>query len=287
LFVASVVFLVSGAPPSFKTDWLSVASFTVNLARLRPQDVGPWCVHIWSLGIEQQFYLVWPFLVFFLSQRGFKLTVAAIIALTPLIRLWIFQYLLHTGHDSLYAGKAVYVLPVTQLDAFAAGAAIPTWALQGIPHAKRWFLGVLTITAAAGVAVLAFAYFGHRGVFLSSLGYAMFLPEDYEYVWGYSLINLLSMLGIVCAIQGLAPRHLIENRLIVWIGAISYGFYVYHIPMLLIGEQAMELFSTALRQELRPVFFIVWIMGVIGISYASYAWLERPVLRLKDYWQNR
>jgi peptidoglycan/LPS O-acetylase OafA/YrhL len=112
----------------------------------------------------------------------------------------------------------------------------------------------------------------------------MFLPEGYEYVWGYSLINLLSMLGIVCALQGLAPRHLIENRLIVWIGAISYGLYVYHIPMLLIGEHAMKLLSTSLQHELRPVFFIVWVIAVIGIAQVSYAWLERPVLRLKDYW---
>jgi peptidoglycan/LPS O-acetylase OafA/YrhL len=287
IFVVALIYAIFGAPISFRTDWPWLVTFTANFARLRPVDIGPYFVHIWSLAVEQQFYLVWPLLLFFLPPRGFRFAVAGILVLSPLIRLALFHGLVEFGYDEQYAGKAVYVLPFTQFDAFAAGAAISLWNLDRMRNAGRWFLVVLAATAAAGVGVLAWAYFGFGpgSAFVASLGYAMFMVQSNEYVWGYALLNLLSMLGIICALQGVGPFRMLESRILIWVGKISYGVYVYHLPLLLLGEFALEKTGLRLHGVIRPLFFVGWVALVMIVSDVSFRKLETPFLRLKHYWR--
>jgi peptidoglycan/LPS O-acetylase OafA/YrhL len=287
IFVVALIYAIFGVPMSFRSDWPWLVTFTANFARMRPVDVGPCFVHIWSLAVEQQFYLVWPALLFFLPPRGFRFAVAGILAFSPFLRLALFHGLVEFGYDEQYAGKAVYVLPFTQFDAFAAGAAISLWNLDRMRNAGRWFLVVLAATAAAGVGVLAWAYFGFGpgSAFVASLGYAMFMVQSNEYVWGYALLNLLSMLGIICALQGVGPFRMLESRVLIWVGKISYGVYVYHLPLLVLGESTLEKTGLHLHGVIRPLFFVGWVALVMIVSDVSFRKLETPFLRLKHYWR--
>jgi peptidoglycan/LPS O-acetylase OafA/YrhL len=286
LFVAAVHALC-GVPAAFASDWPWLVTFTANFGRMRDQDLGLFFVHLWSLAVEEQFYLIWPLLVYFLPPRAFRWTVVGVLLFAPVVRLALFQGLLGLGYDAQYAGKGAYVLPFTQFDAFAAGAAIPLWGLDRLRHAGRWFLIGVGVAAVAGLYVLIEGYFWGGGAFVGSLGYAMFLIDSYEYVWGYSLINTLSMLGIICALQRVGPARLLENGPLVWAGKVSYGIYVYHLPLLLAGEFLMEWLGIGLRGAVRPAFFAVWVVIVMLVSGASFRWLERPFLKLKDNWFKR
>ena len=276
-------YLLFGVPASFGSDWPWLVTFTANFARMTQTDLGPCFVHIWSLAVEQQFYLVWPVLIFFLPPQAFRFLVGAILLLTPLIRFLVFQHLIQQGFDGHYAGKAAYVLPFTQFDAFAAGAAIALWNLEQMRFAGRWFLMTLAAVAAAGLGVLTSSYFDGTGAFVGSLGYSMYLLHGYEYVWGYSLLNILSMLGIVCALRGVGPMRLLEARILVWIGKISYGVYVYHLPLLLLGEFLMERYGIGIHGLARPAFFAAWMGTVILVSNVSFRWLETPFLKFKNH----
>jgi len=287
LLVVALVHALSGAPASFPVDWAWLATFTGNLARMRDGDLGPYSVHLWSLAVEEQFYLIWPLLLFFLPPRSFRWTIAGFLLLAPIARLALFQGLLGLGHDEEYAGKAAYVLPFTQFDAFAAGAAIPLWGLDRMRNAGCWFLVALGITASAGIGVLAAAHFWGAGAFVASLGYAHNLVGSHAYVWGYSLLNLVSMLGIICALQRIGPMRSLENGLLVWIGKISYGVYVYHLPLLLVGGLLMDWLGIGLRGVARPAFFAAWAVTVMLVSEASFRWVETPFLKLKDNWRKR
>jgi peptidoglycan/LPS O-acetylase OafA/YrhL len=285
IILSALAYTTFGAPTSFPSDWPWLVSFSANFARMRPGDLGPAFVHIWSLAVEQQFYLVWPALVYFASPRIFRIVVVVLLLATPLLRFALFQGLVSLGYGQQYAGMAAYVLPFTQFDAFAAGAAIPLWGLDRIPNAGRWFLMSAGAAAVAGLGVLISEYFG-TGAFISSCGYAMFLTQNHGYVWGYSLLNLVSMFSIVCALKGIGPVRWLEARPLVWIGKISYGVYVYHIPLLLLGEFLLERLGVGIRGFVRPAFFFGWLLTVTMVSDASFRWVETPFLKLKNYWQS-
>jgi peptidoglycan/LPS O-acetylase OafA/YrhL len=287
LAVAAVLYALSGAPSSFPSDWAWLLSYTGNFARLRHNDLGGGFVHLWSLALEAQFYLVWPLAVFFLPPRALRWAVAGLLVLTPGLRAALFQGLAGIGQDVGYAGKALYVLPFTQLDAFAAGAAIPLWRLDRMRNAGRWFLAAAALAGTAGAGVILKAHYLDGGAFAASLGYAMYLLQSHGYVWGYSLLNLLSVLALVCALQRLGPARALENPLLVRIGEVSYGVYVYHLPLLLAGEFVLERLGVVPDALARPAFFIAWAAAVFLLAEASFRWLETPFLRLKHHGPKR
>ena len=282
ILICVPVYAISGSPATFGSDWPWLAVFAGNFARMRPTDLGPSFVHLWSLAVEQQFYLIWPVLLYFLPPRTFRTAVAGVLLLTPLLRLMLFQWLVHLGYDQQYAGKAAYVLPFTQFDAFAAGAAIPLWNLDRIPNAGRWLFGAVVAAGAAGFAVLLTAYLHQAGAFIFSFGYAMYLVQGYGYVWGYSLLNILSMLWIVHVLQAAGASRWLAARPLTWIGRISFGMYVYHVPLLLLANALVARLPAALRPSFRLPLFITWLATVLLVSETSYRWIERPFLKLKN-----
>jgi len=284
MLVCGVVYVLSSQPSSFGSDWPWLVAFSGNFARMRQSDLGSSFVHLWSLAVEQQFYLIWPFLIFILPPRGFRAAVVVILIFTPAVRYVLFQHLIGIGYTSIYAGKATYVLPFTQFDAFAAGAAIPLWSLDKMRNPGRWFNLTLAATALAGFSVLISQYFWGKGAFIASFGFAMYLIQDYGYVWGYSLLNLLSMLGIVCAIQRIGPTPILANGPLVWIGKISYGAYVYQLPLLRVAEAILNHLGIEIVGIIKPIVFVSWVALVFLISDISFRWLEQPFLKLKHYW---
>ena len=285
LLAASASYLLFGAPASFKTDWPYLFTYTANFARIRDGDIGPVFVHLWSLAVEEQFYWLWPFLLYLLPPKAFKLAIAAILLLSPAIRLALLVGLGHAGHDAAYSGKLAYVLPLAQFDAFAAGASIPLWGLSRLRHAGALFLAVLGLTAASGLTNAMVSHFLRGGADIWAFGYPMFMVEGYQVVWGYSLLNLVSALGIICTLQGLLPSRALETPALVRIGKVSYGIYVYHLPILLLGQWCFLRFGFHWNQLSRALFFLVYLAVVLAVAEASFRWLEAPFLRLKDLWK--
>jgi peptidoglycan/LPS O-acetylase OafA/YrhL len=267
-------YVAIGKPESFAADWPFLTTYTTNFGRLRATDIGPAFVHLWSLAVEEQFYLVWPLLVYFMPLAAFKRTVIAIIALGPFLRL-----ILHfsfQGHDPDWVGRNIYCSPISQLDAFASGAVIATWRLQdSLKSAGRLFLVALIVTALGGAAVLFHDHILYKNAFITSLGYAMYLLSGWGFAWGYSFLNALFALAIACALQRLWSFRLLEHSALVRLGAVSYGVYVYHVPVLLLLE------SLPVPRE---ILFVLYCATTVAISAISHRYLESPFLAMKDYW---
>jgi peptidoglycan/LPS O-acetylase OafA/YrhL len=245
---------------------------------LRDFDVGPAFIHLWSLADEEQFYLIWPLLIYLLPSTTIRAIVLCIILLTPFLRLGLYLVLETSGYDPIFIGRAIYSLPITQFDAFAFGAAIPLWKLQELKNAARLFMIASILAAILGLAVILHDHILYRSAFKASLGYPMFLLPLGGFVWGYTLLDLISAGAIICAIQRLWVMRIVETSALVRVGQISYGVYVYHVPLLLgirwLANGTIPGF----------VLFGIYAGAVLLISELSFRWLETPFLLRKNIW---
>jgi len=264
--LAAVSFWTFGAPETFGRDWRWIATYAANFARMRETDLGAAFVHLWSLAVEEQFYLIWPLAVYFLSPASFRWLLVCLLIGCPLARLG-FYTMFHDAQPD-WLGRSIYGLPTSQFDAFAAGAAVAIWPIK---NSLKWFAASIAALAVCGAAVIAHQHLAYHAAQKLSLGYAMFLLEDGGFVWGYSLINLAAALGIAFALKD-SPA-LLQNKLLVRVGVISYGIYIYHVPTLLSLKQL---------HLSRMLLFLVYLALVYALAEISYHLLEGPFLNLKD-----
>jgi peptidoglycan/LPS O-acetylase OafA/YrhL len=275
LIITSALCAATNEPKSFEIDWPFLVTYTTNFGRLRVSDVGPAFGHLWSLAVEEQFYLLWPLAVYFCSLASLKRIILATIVFSPVVRAISYFAIRYLGYDEL-AGRAVYVLPFTQFDAFAFGAAISVWHLRNFQYPRRLIVAVGLLTALLGAAVILHQHFAYRAAFKASLGYQMYLLPDYGFIWAYSLLNLLSAAAVICAIQRLPTVGFLRNSILSRTGVISYGIYVYHVPVLIGLKWLLGSFAENFT------LFVAYAGAVFVVSELSFRFIEKPFLSMRN-----
>jgi peptidoglycan/LPS O-acetylase OafA/YrhL len=219
--------------------------------------------HFWSLAVEEQFYVLWPLIVWLVGRRGVivvgaALTVAAIAA-RVVVRVEV-------------GNMAAYMFTPCRMDALAIGAATAAL-IRGdrlrrvIARAHAGGLG-----AAGGVLVLAGAIVGQ----LSREGRAM-------QTGGYTLIALgFAMLVVAALPVDAAPARLLSWRPLRMIGLYSYGMYVFHAPLhVYVGLPLLARISDSPGTALGLGYAVALAAVTFGLAAASYHLYERRFLDLK------
>jgi peptidoglycan/LPS O-acetylase OafA/YrhL len=233
--------------------------------------------HLWSLSVEEQFYLVWPLLIFLTPEKWLKKMFLAGIAAGPLFRVAFF-FAYDMGLSTYLrepVATALYPLPFTHVDAFALGAYISRFP---IPHARKQLVLLGALLPLAGFSSQYFAT-GEAGT-LSSLGYPVTMPNAYQFLWAYSAINYWFALLIYCVVNERLFVKFLELPLLRYLGRISYGLYVYHFPVLWFAVRLRDV--PGLENINRPLIYLAGFAGTFLISSVSYYALERPFIQLKD-----
>jgi len=294
LIALAIVFACTSLPTQFERYWSYLATFTWNWTRA---DV-TWeesnrFVHLWSLCVEEQFYLVWPFLVFQLSRRGIAVASLVAIVACPFARMAFANGYAEQGLQPYDIYDATYWNTVAQLDAFAWGALIslaPPRLLDRLVPLPTLILGAALFTA-FGVgwqlytaAVPDPLVETHREVTLATAGYwfPLGLPTPLgatssQHVWGYTVINFFFATVVLFAIRQPATW-LLANRMLVDVGKVSFGMYVLHLPVLV-----MVTHFGAGRLDIHSWFGAsVYLLVLYALSKLVFLLWEQPFLRLKD-----
>jgi peptidoglycan/LPS O-acetylase OafA/YrhL len=239
--------------------------------------------HLWSLAVEEQFYLVWPLLVFSVKDRKRLMQLSWLIICGRLILAVYWQH--HLPAYIVQRGLAYRMLP-TQADGFLMGGLVALW-MRGRPSgfaARR--SGTVAVVALSLFAALLFALHGHN---------RLCNGECYSYLSGFQatiglpLTNLVSALVVLAATQVntwiYRLCHLGPMRSL---GRVSYGLYVFHIPVLVVVDDVVRFLSRRLGLSLvHPnVSAVVSAVVTCGVAYASFYLWERPFLRLKNRFTN-
>jgi peptidoglycan/LPS O-acetylase OafA/YrhL len=235
--------------------------------------------HLWSLCVEEQFYLIWPWLVFWIRRRDLLLWICGIaVVVVPCLRILARQ----TAAPWLLHQEILYRLLPFQLDALLLGGFVALlWrssARHSMVRASRWI--------AAGAALVAIAYMA-RTIHPSDQNWCY----DYRYpvwrfTWALSFADVLAAAVIVCCLHpaGWLTRCL-SFRPLRAIGRISYGAYIFHD---LYHAEIRSLF-TELGQHIpflqRHAMLAIAISGMtvtLLLASLSYRYFETPFLNLKE-----
>ena len=224
---------------------------------------------LWSLSVEEQFYLVWPLVVCSLSHRKLMKVCVGIMIGALGVRL-----LLTARGTDFFAN---YVLTPTRADSLAAGALVAL--LLRLPDGERITRKLCKYSGAIGaVLVCALAAgFDPRHPWLRDLLYsALALFFAALLFWS---IDGKSLYGI--------PKRFYEVRLMRALGGYSYGIYVVHLPILMVTKSLLAshaFFDPARESWIAACTLIALNMALTcGFAFLSFHLYEKQFLKLKRY----
>jgi peptidoglycan/LPS O-acetylase OafA/YrhL len=218
--------------------------------------------HLWSITVEEQFYLVWPWLVSRLSRRrlGFALLGVWCLSQSAIAILCTRKVAIDPG---------IWKNSLTQFQYFALGAGVSIAMRGAIPkigNAARVLLAIagLGLFFTATFEFDAYSYWDRASL-------ARTLP-------GYDVVGLGAVL-ILLSFLGSGAGNL---KVLRYLGKISYGLYIYHLPCLLL--------SVFLSRKLVSHYVSLSAIGMafpltLGLAAISYRYFESPFLKMKEHFE--
>jgi peptidoglycan/LPS O-acetylase OafA/YrhL len=234
--------------------------------------------HFWSLAVEEQFYLLWPFAVIMLRRRALFGMCLLLIASAPLARVLMIQY------DFELAKSAAYEFTIARWDALGMGALL-AMIVRHRPWLERTIASAPLVTCGVLGYMVLYIALNHNFAPVEH-GIAAFNQSVAALMFAIVLFN-----GIFPAGDRLSRwQTLLQRPALRHIGKYSYAIYVFHFPIVVGFVPLWEKYFAKYHQ-LHPSLDTVGRVCAAGISSyllsrCSWYFLEQPFLRLKKFFQS-
>lgn len=230
-------------------DFAFAVTYTTNYDSVRAWQIG----HLWSLAIEEQFYLLWPLALLMLRERRALLSAVAAIFIGPLVRVSLSEYVAHVDPHSVLANTAIFPAMFDYLATGCALALLRPWLLT-----QRWYLRITASRWLLLAVPLVFAINRFSGFMAVML-------------LGSPILNVcLAMLIESCT------RHerTLVGRFLNWkpvaaLGVLSYSLYLWQQPFI---DRHSDAWVNAFPQNV--------VLGFVA-ALLSYFVVERAFLGLR------
>lgn len=247
----------------YGTNWWQIFR---NVSYFEASGRPPMLQHLWSLAVEEQFYLIWPLLVAGMlklwhgRRRPMLLTTLAMVAISIALMVGLS---VSRGYPIEQDPSRVYYGTDTRASTLLIGAVLAMvwapWRLsKRTPPGGRVLLDLLGLAGLAG------------------LGYVFLEVSEFSqnlYRGGFVVVSLLSALVIAVTVHPAADlsRFLLGLKPMRWIGERSYGLYLWHWPVYMITRPQLDIGITGTPN------LILRLSVTVAIAELSYRYVEQPI----------
>jgi peptidoglycan/LPS O-acetylase OafA/YrhL len=212
-------------------------------------------LHTWSLGVEEQFYLVWPGLLIVLATLSRKTKIPALIFISAIAAASLAAFFLAGEKYAFY-----------------------------LPYARAWELGLGAIIAflpeitdrrfALCRKILPWLGLALIGAAISRFGFTVDVTGD------KIVVSTIGACFIIFAIEPKTSIHrILSSTPLVFVGKISYSLYLWHFPAIVFWRYYSG------GQTIPPAYFVPFIVGVTAIAWLSWRCVEEPCRRAALDWR--
>jgi peptidoglycan/LPS O-acetylase OafA/YrhL len=216
--------------------------------------------HSWSLAVEEQFYLIWPFIIVFSKKEHLLKVLIFIIFLGPVFSLFQARFLYGIGE---------YVLTPTCFDSFGIGALLAYYNVEkNIEPVKKWVKLLLPLS-------ILLTYYWNIA---PSGGHFQYFRRFFESIVAAGLI-------LFCLSDSFSALRvkLLENRVMNQLGIVSYGIYLFHFPLPDLYWKTKQYFPFSFGAvDVALTNYLILVFILIFLAFLSYYLVEKPILRFKN-----
>ena len=249
---------------SIKANFVYFLTYTSNFYFYNIQSWDGVTSHLWSLAVEEQFYIFWPFVVLLINRKWLPYVIA------------MFVIIGFVSHYFLSDNEFGMILPFACFDALGIGALLSWINLYRSQYLKQ------TMLICASTFLGCLLYF-----FSARILYGKF-PLSPDLI--FSSVAAFVISYVVYAEKAgvrIKFRVILENHALIFLGKLCYGLYLYHniLPhYLMLFMERFQVYRFMPAYVLRHYDLLSHVINfvlLIGISWLSWKYIEKPILSLK------